>query len=43
MDSPAWGWASELKAEDGVLSAKADEVSSEFAQAFEDKCYPNRS
>ncbi|AXV65269.1 hypothetical protein D0907_08300 [Pseudoalteromonas lipolytica] len=43
MDSPAWGWASELKAEDGVLYAKADEVSSEFAQAVEDKRYPNRS
>jgi hypothetical protein len=43
MESPAWGWASELKAEDGVLYAKADEVSSEFAQAVEDKRYPNRS
>ncbi|WP_289096657.1 hypothetical protein [uncultured Pseudoalteromonas sp.] len=37
------GLGNELKAEDGVLYAKADEVSSEFAQAVEDKRYPNRS
>ncbi|PAJ68520.1 hypothetical protein CJF42_26280, partial [Pseudoalteromonas sp. NBT06-2] len=40
---PAWGWASELKAENGVLFAKADDVSAEFAQAVADKRYPNRS
>lgn len=37
------GLGNELKAEDGVLYAKADEVSSEFAQAVEDKRHPNRS
>ncbi|SFD54982.1 hypothetical protein [Pseudoalteromonas denitrificans] len=42
-DDPAWGWASELKVEDGVLFAKAEDVSAEFAQAVEDKRYPNRS
>lgn len=43
MDAPAWGWASELKAEDGILYAQAEEVSPEFAQAVADKRYPNRS
>jgi len=43
VDDPAWGWASELKIEDGVLFAKAQDVSAEFAQAVKDKRYPNRS
>lgn len=43
MDDPAWGWTSELKVDGGVLYAKAEDVSAEFAQAVEDKRYPNRS
>lgn len=43
VDDPAWGWTSELKIEGGVLFAKAEEVATEFAQAVEDKRYPNRS
>lgn len=43
VDDPAWGWASELKIVDGVLFAKAEDVSTEFAQAVKDKRYPNRS
>ncbi|ATG58220.1 MULTISPECIES: hypothetical protein [Pseudoalteromonas] len=43
MDDPAWGWASELKAEGGSLFAKAEDVCAEFAQAVQSKRYPNRS
>lgn len=43
MDDPAWGWASELKIEGDTLFAKAEEVSADFAQAVQDKRYPNRS
>lgn len=43
LDDPAWGWASALKVEDGVLYAKADDVCCEFAEAVADKRYPNRS
>ncbi|WP_064435419.1 hypothetical protein [Pseudoalteromonas neustonica] len=43
MDDPAWGWASELKAENGSLFAKAEDVCAEFAQAVQSKRYPNRS
>lgn len=43
MDDPAWGWASELKIEGDKLFAKAEEVSADFAQAVQDKRYPNRS
>ena len=43
VDDPAWGWTSALKIVDGVLFAKAEDVCIEFAQAVEDKRYPNRS
>lgn len=43
MDDPAWGWASELKVVGGSLFAKAEDVCAEFAQAVENKRYPNRS
>ena len=42
-DDPAWGWASELKIENDTLYAKAEEVSADFAEAVENKRYPNRS
>ena len=43
VDCPAWGWTSALKIVDGVLFAKAEDVSAEFAAAVQDKRYPNRS
>ncbi|MBS3796681.1 hypothetical protein [Pseudoalteromonas sp. BDTF-M6] len=43
IDDPAWGWASALKVEDGVLYAQAEDVCGEFADAVADKRYPNRS
>ncbi|ALU41931.1 hypothetical protein [Pseudoalteromonas rubra] len=43
MNAPAWGWTSELKVEDGALFARAEDVAVEFAEAVEDKRYPNRS
>ncbi|MEC4091828.1 hypothetical protein [Pseudoalteromonas rubra] len=43
MNAPAWGWTSELKVENGALFARAEDVAVEFAEAVEDKRYPNRS
>lgn len=42
-DDPAWGWASALKIEGDTLFAQADDVAVEFAEAVENKRYPNRS
>ena len=42
-DDPAWGWTSELKREGDVLYAKAEDVAADFAEAVENKRYPNRS
>ncbi|KZN39834.1 hypothetical protein [Pseudoalteromonas luteoviolacea] len=42
-DDPAWGWASALKVEGDKLFAQAEEVDQDFANAVENKRYPNRS
>jgi hypothetical protein len=43
QNDPAWGWAAELKIEGDKLFARADDVDHEFAQAVENRRYPNRS
>jgi hypothetical protein len=43
MDDPAWGWTSAVKVEGDTLFAQAEEVDQDFAEAVENKRYPNRS
>lgn len=43
QNDPAWGWAAELKIEGDKLFARADDVDHEFAQAVENRRYPNSS
>ncbi|MEC8325908.1 MAG: hypothetical protein VX100_07415 [Pseudomonadota bacterium] len=43
MDDPAWGWVSGLKVDGDKLFAKASDVAIEFAEAVQNKRYPNRS